>query len=196
MKKIILLVLLTLVSSLVLSACGGGGGKGGPPVEMQKFEGSEFTVEYPKAWKESKMEVFGISMVIFGKEELSMDQIQSMDFEEMLTDPFVLIMKVPGEMSGQMGFDDIDTAIDEFQTIVPEEEGEIVKQGETTIGDAKGKYVVVKGNHPEYGEIGMHLVAAKRDDGSVVIFMGATPESDRDKNLDIFDYMHKNLKFK
>lgn len=191
------LLLLAVTLGLILAGCGGGGdGDNGPPVEMQKFEGNSFTVEYPQDWKDSSIDMFGLTIVIFGFEELGMSDLQSLDFEDMVSsDPIALIMSVPAELAGEMGFEDIDTALNEFDDAIPEGDAEIVERGDTTIGGAKGKIVVAKGNVPDVGEVGVHLVAAKGDDGAVVIFMGITPEADRDQNLEIFQYMQDSFKF-
>jgi hypothetical protein len=189
--------LVAVLLALALVACGGGdGGSSGPPVEMKEFDGSSFNVEYPSDWKESSIDMFGLTMVIFGKEELSMTDLQSLDFGNMMTnDPLALIMSVPAEMAGDMGFDDIDSALDEFDNAIPEGEGEIIKQGDTSIGGANGKIVIAKGNAPDVGDVGMHLVAAKKDDGAAIVFMGITPATDRDRNLEIFQYMHDSFQF-
>jgi hypothetical protein len=106
-----------------------------------------------------------------------------------------LFMSIPAELTGDLGVEDIDAALDEFDDAIPGGDTEIVERGDTTIGGATGKIVVAKGNAPEMGEVGVHLVAAKRDDGGVVVFMGITPEEDRDRNLEIFEYMHDSIAF-
>jgi hypothetical protein len=195
-KRTALTTLLLLSLGLVLAACGGGDGDG-PPVAMGEFEGSTFSVRYPEDWKESSVDMFGMTMVIFGFDELSMSDLESLDFEEMVSsEPMALIMSVPAEMAGQMGFEDLDTALDEFDDAIPEGDAEIIERGDKKLGGADGKVIVAKGNAPGMGEVGVHLAVARKDDGATVILMGITPETDRDKNLEIFNYMHDSFSFK
>jgi hypothetical protein len=163
---------------------------------MVKFEGSSFTIEYPTDWQESSIDMFGLTLVMFGKQGLSIEDLQAFDFEDMVSsDPLALIMSVPAELAGDLGVEDIDDALDEFDDTIPEADAEIVERGNTTIGGAKGKIVVARGNAPDVGEVGVHLVAAKKDDGVVIVFLGVTPEADRDENLKVFKYMHDSFEF-
>jgi serine protease Do len=165
-------------------------------VPMALFEGSAFSVEYPQAWKESNIDMLGLTMVIFANQELTMDDMQDLDFDKMVSeDPFVLVMVVPEEMAGDMGFEDIDSALDEFDDTFSTEDVEIIEQGDTTIGGVPARYVVAKSNDPDLGTIGMRLIAAEKDDGTVVVFMGATPVEEIDQNLRIFEYMHQSFQF-
>jgi hypothetical protein len=194
-QRLSILVLFTLVSALALAACGGGGGDG-PPVEMQSFGGSSFELSYPKDWKESKIDMFGLSMVILGRQEFNMANLEGLNFDSLAAkDPLVLIMSVPKEMAGDMGFEDIDSALDEFDGAIGQGDVEVLEQGDTTLGDAKGKLIVAKGTDPDMGDVGMRLVAAQRSDGGAVVFMGVTPAENRDQNLAIFEYMHNSFKF-
>jgi hypothetical protein len=194
-QRLSILVLFALVSALALAACGGGG-KSGPPVEMQSFGGSSFDLSYPKDWKESKIDMFGLSMVILGRQEFNMANLEGLDFNNFAAkDPLVLIMSVPQEMAGDMGFEDIDSALEEFDGAIDQGDVEILEQGDATLGDAKGKMIVAKGTDPDMGDIGLRLVAAQRPDGGAVVFMGVTPAENRDQNLAIFEYMHNSFKF-
>jgi hypothetical protein len=73
---------------------------------------------------------------------------------------------------------------------------EVVKKGDITIDGAEGYEVVAKGKIEDMGdeEIGVHIASFQSDAGQV-IFMGISPQSDMDKNLDIFDYMLQSIKF-
>jgi hypothetical protein len=194
-QRLSILMLFALVSALALAACGGGG-KSGPPVEMQSFGGSSFDVSYPKDWKESKIDMFGLSMVILGRQEFNMANLDNLDFNNLAAnDPIVLIMSVPKEMAGDMGFEDIDSALEEFDGAIDQGDVEILEQGDTTLGDAKGKMIVAKGTDPDMGDVGIRLVAAQRADGGAVVFMGVTPAENRDQNMAIFEFMHNSFKF-
>jgi hypothetical protein len=110
-------------------------------------------------------------------------------------DPIVIIMVVPEEMAADMGFEDIDSTIDEFDDTIPADDVEIIEQGDTTIGGAPGRVVVARGTDPDLGEVGMYLVAARTDDGTMVVFIGATPADNLQQNLDIFGQMHRSFQF-
>jgi serine protease Do len=172
-------------------------GSGDAPSTMARYEGTSFTVDYPQSWKESSIDMLGLAMTIFANEELGMDEIQDLDFEGMIADdPIVIIMVVPEEMAADMGFEDIDSTIDEFDDTIPADDVEIIEQGDTTIGGAPGRLVVARGTDPDLGEVGMHLVAAKTDDATVIVFMGATPAHNLQQNLEIFEQMHRSFQFK
>ncbi len=193
MRRSYFLIAALVVVVGLLAACGGGGGA---PVPMQTFEGSTFTIEYPKDWKQNSMDFLGITMALFSARQLSMEDLQGMDFETMAAeDPIAIVMLVPAEMASDMGFEDIDQALGE---VVPgqDENVEIIKQEDTSLGDAKGKLVIAKGDIPDVGSVGLHLAIAKRDDNSVIVLMGVSPGKSQDQNLKIFEYMHKSFKFK
>jgi len=163
---------------------------------MQTFEGSTFTIEYPEEWQQNSMDFFGMTIAFFSTRQLSMEDLQALDFETVAAeDPIAVVMLVPAEMSSDMGFEDIDQALDEVVS-GQDENVEIIKQEDTSLGDAKGKLVIAKGDIPDVGSVGLHLAIAKRDDNSVVVLMGISPEKSRDQNLKIFEYMHKSFKFK
>jgi len=171
-------------------------GSGDVPSTMARYEGASFTVDYPQSWKESSIDMLGLAMTIFANEELGMDEIQDLDFEGMISDdPIVIIMVVPEEMAADMGFEDIDSTIDEFDDTIPADDVEIIEQGDTTIGGAPGRVVVARGTDPDLGEVGMYLVAARTDDGTMVVFIGATPADNLQQNLDIFGQMHRSFQF-
>jgi hypothetical protein len=174
-----------------------GAGAATAPVSTSVFEGSSFSVEYPDAWEESSIDMLGLTMAIFTTQKLSVDDLQNLDFDNLVSaDPLALVMVVPEDMASDMGVDDLDTTIDEFDNAIPEEGAEIIEQGITTIGGAEGRIVVAKGTDPDLGEVGIHLVVARTDDGTVVVLMGVTPGTDREQNLAIFDYMHDSFRFK
>jgi serine protease Do len=171
-----------------------GGGAAGP---MALFDGSAFTIEYPQAWQESNVDLLGMGMVIFSNRALSLEEMQALDFEGMVAeDPLAMVLVVPEDMAADMGFEDMDTVIDEFDDTVTTDEVEIIEQGDTTIGGVPGRIVVAKGTDPDLGAIGMHLVAAETDDGTVIVFLGATPAEDLDSNLAIFEAMHASFQLK
>jgi serine protease Do len=166
------------------------------PIDMQMFEGSTFTLEYPTTWQESSIDMAGLTMVILGMEQLSLADMQDLDFENMVsTDPIAVVMVVPEDLASGMGVDDMDAAISEFDDVIPDEDAEIIEQGETTIGGAPGRIVVARGIDPDLGEIGIYLAVAKLDDGTVVVLMGVTPGPEVYDNLAIFDHMHRSFQF-
>jgi len=151
---------------------------------MQLFEGSGFSIVYPQQWQESAIDAFGLTMAIFTTRQLTMEEVQTMDFNALAaTDPVVIVMVVPPEMVGDMGLQDFDSALAEFDDIIPSDEADILQQGDTTIGGLPGKIVVARGNDPDIGEMGVHLVLSKLSDGTVVLLMGVTPATDLDANL-------------
>jgi serine protease Do len=169
---------------------------GTPSVSTSEYDGAAFSIEYPSAWKESSIEMMGLAMSIFGPQELSIEDMQNMDFDNMVSeDPVAFVMVVPQDMAGDFGFDDIDAAMDEFDTAIPQEDAEVLQQGDTTIGGAPGRIAVAKGTDPDLGVIGIYLITASTDDGTVIVFMGATPEENLDENLAIFQYMHQTFTF-
>jgi serine protease Do len=171
-------------------------GSGDVPGATARYDGGIFSVDYPESWEESSLDMLGLAMTIFASKELSMDEIQDLDFEGMVADdPVVIIMVVPEDMAADMGFEDIDSAIDEFDDTIPSDDVEIIEQGDTTIGGAPGRLVIAKGTDPDMGEVGMHLVAARTEDGTVIVFMGATPEDNLQQNLDIFEQMQRSFQF-
>jgi serine protease Do len=172
-------------------------GSGGAPVPMNLFEGGAFSIEYPQVWNESSIDMLGLTMAIFAIEQLDMEDMENLDFENMMSeDPVAFVMVVPPEMASDMGVADLDMAIDEFDDAIPEENAEIIQQGEIVIGGAPGRIVVAKGTDPDIGEVGIHLVVARLDDGTTVVFLGATPGPDVDGNLAIFDYMQNSFQFR
>jgi hypothetical protein len=185
-----------VVGVLPSSEAGPPSGSGDTPRGMVRHEGSIFSVDYPQSWEESSIDMLGMAMTIFANKELSMDEIEDLDFEGMVAeDPVVIIMVVPEDMATEMGFDDIDSAIDEFDDTIPADDVEIIEQGDTTIGGAPGRLVIARGTDPDMGDVGMHLVAAKTEDGTVVVFMGATPADKLQQNLEIFEQMHRSFRF-
>jgi hypothetical protein len=173
-----------------------GAGAAEAPVSTSVFDGSNFTIEYPEAWEESSIEMLGLTLAIFSTQQLSVDELQNLDFDELVSeDPLALVMVVPEEMAGDMGVDDLDATLDELDDAIPVEDAEIIEQGVTTIGGADGRIVVATGTDPDLGELGIHLVVARTDDGTVIVLMGITPGTDRDQNLAIFDHMHASFRF-
>lgn len=186
------LLFVGLLFALVLAACGGGDGA---PVKMTKYDGSALSIEYPDGWKDSSMDMFGVTIGLFSPVELGEEALTAMDdpFALLGDDPLVLVMVLPAMMATDFNVDELD------KELIPEEEGvEIVRQGDVDIDGVKGKEVVAKGAVEELGgkQMGLHVAGVEKDDGSVVIFMGMTPEKDLDENLDIFEYMIKHIKFK
>lgn len=183
-----------LVAAL-LTACGGGGG-GAPPVPMKKYEGGTFSIDYPEAWETNSLDMFGLTMALFSTRQLGMEDLGDLDFESMVSkDPMAILMVVPSNMTADMGVDDLDQAMEDVAP-TDEEDVDIVRQGDTTIGGAKGKLIIAKGDIPDVGKAGLHVAIAKRDDGSVVMFMGVTPETDLDTNLKVFEVMQGSFAFK
>ncbi|MBC7259716.1 MAG: hypothetical protein H5T65_10760 [Chloroflexi bacterium] len=194
-KKLYPMVAL-VVAVVLLAACGGGGGAGKPPVAMQKYEASTFTMEYPTAWQESSLDMMGISMAFFSPQAIDTSDPANLDLNKLGNDnPIVVLMTVPQSLAGAMGVEDIDAAMAEMD-LTREPDVKIIKQGDTTMGGAKGKIFVGTGTDPDIGKMGAHIVMAKRDDGTVLIFMGATPDKDLDANMKIFEYMQAAFKFK
>jgi hypothetical protein len=182
-----------------LSAAGepGTGAVSDAPLATASFEGSAFSIDYPSEWETSSIDMLGLTLAIFTTRELGIAEIENLDFENMISeDPLALVMVVPAEMASDLGVDDFDSAIDEFDDVLPEGEAEILEQGDTTIGGAAGRIVVEKGIDPDLGELGLYLVVAGTDDGRVVVLMGATPGQEIDKYLDAFEYMHQSFAFK
>jgi hypothetical protein len=197
-KRVSLIVLFVLVAVLVAS-CGGGGGAAKPPVEMQTYEASTFTVDYPKAWQKSNIDMMGLSMVFFSTKEIGLEDLGGLDFSSMMSkEPVFTLMFVPSSLAGQMGLDDLDAAMDAaaLGDELGDEDVQIIKEGDVTLDGAKGKLLIVKGTDPDMGKIGAHIVMAKKGDGTVVVLMGVTPEQDLDKNLKVFEYMQDTFKFK
>ena len=186
-------VLLVLGSLLV--ACGGGDGDGGPPVAMEKHEADSFTIERPKDWSADSMDMFGVTVLVASSKELEAESFLETDnpgefFQEA---PGVFVMFFPPEMAeGDTGF-----SADELKSL-PEEEPdiEVVRQGDVTIGGAKGYELVAKGSIEDLstGKMGVHVAALEGDTGQM-IFLGLSPEKDIDKNLDIFKYMFESIEF-
>jgi hypothetical protein len=187
-------VALVLIATALLAACGGGGKDA--PVPMETYEGDTFSINYPKAWETNSMEMFGLSMAIFSTRELGVEDLGGLDFEGMVSeDPVAILMVVPSDMTAEMGMDDLDEAIEDIGPD-DDEDVEIIRQGDTTIGGAKGKLIIAKGDIPDVGKAGIHMAIAKRDDGSVVILMGATPDKDLDTNMKVFEAMQNSFAFK
>ncbi len=163
---------------------------------MQLFEGSGFSIVHPQQWQESAIDAFGLTMAIFTTRQLTMEEVQTMDFAELAAaDPVVIVMVVPPEMVGDMGLEDIDSALAEFDDIIPADAANVLQQGDTTIGGLPGKIVVARGQDPEIGEMGVHLALSRLYDGTVVLLLGVTPAADLEANLDIFQQMHDSLEF-
>ncbi|MDH7489654.1 MAG: hypothetical protein QHH80_09110 [Anaerolineae bacterium] len=196
MSKRLYPVVALLVAAVLLVACGGGGGAGKPPVAMQKYETSTFAMEYPSAWEKSSLEMMGISMAFFSPQKIDTTDPNNLDLSTLGSDyPIVVVMTAPQSVAGAMGMDDIDAAMSDMD-ITREPDVKVIKQGDTTMGGAKGKIFVGTGTDPDIGKMGAHVVMAKRDDGTVLVFMGATPDKDMDKNMKIFEYMQAAFKFK
>lgn len=189
----LIIALVMFVTSL--AACGGGGGAANPPVEMQKYEADTFVIEFPSAWKKSSIDMMGLTMAFFSTREFTMEDLGGLDMANLMSkDPMVVLMLVPSSLAGTMGLEDLDEAME--STTIGEDDMEIIKQGDTTLGGAKGEILIAKGTDPDVGKMGAHVVMAKKDDGTAVILMGVTPEQDMDKNLKVFQYMHDTFKFK
>jgi hypothetical protein len=193
MTKKLYVAVAFLIAAALLAACGGGAAK--PPVEMQKYEAGAFTVEYPKAWQKSNIDMMGLNMAFFSTKEFALEDLGGLDFESMVSqDPVFVLMFVPATLAGQMGLDDLDAAME--NTGFGEEDVQVVKEGAVTLDGAKGKILIAKGTDPDTGKMGAHVVMVKKDDGTVIVLMGVTPEKDLDKNLGIFEYMQSTFKFK
>lgn len=196
MKKTLYLIVAFAIAAALLAACGGGGGGASkPPVEMQKYEAETFAIEFPKAWQKSNIDLMGLSMAFFSTKEFKAEDLSGLDLQSMVSeDPLFILMFVPQTLAGSMGLDDLDEAMK--STDIGEEDVEVIKEGDVTLDGAKGKILIAKGTDPDIGKMGAHVVMAKKDDGTVVILMGVTPEKDLDKNLDVFQYMQDTFKFK
>lgn len=196
-KKFYVTIALVVVAALLVSCGGGGAAK--PPVEMQKYEASTFTVDYPKAWQKSNIDMMGLSMVFFSTKEIGLEDLGGLDFSSMMSkEPVFTLMFVPAALAGQMGLDDLDAAMDAaaLGDELGDEDVQIIKEGDVTLDGAKGKLLIVKGTDPDTGKMGAHVVMVKKGDGTVIVLMGVTPEKDLDKNLGIFEYMQSTFKFK
>ena len=163
---------------------------------MSKYEGDTVSIEYPKAWKDSSMDMFGMTIGIYSPIEMGQEALTALDdpFQLLGDDPLAMFLVFPAEMAGDLNIDEFD------DEIVPEgdEDVEIVKQGDITIDGAKGYELVGKGKFETMGsgaELGVH-VAVMEGESATLAFMGFSPKKDMDKNLDIFDYMVESIKFK
>jgi len=164
------------------------------PVAMTQFEGSTFGVEYPEQWQDSVIDALGLTIAIFTTQQFDMADLEGLDFNALVAeDPVVIVMVVPSEMVDDMGFADIDSALNQFDELVPEDEAQVIQQGDTLLGGVPAKIVVATGDDPDIGEMGIHLALAELDDGTVILFMGATPTQDLELNLAIFDYMQHSF---
>jgi hypothetical protein len=194
-KRLYVIVALAMAAALLAACGGGGGGTSKPPVDMQKYETDTFAVEYPSAWQKSGVDLMGLSMAFFSTKEIKVEDLGGLDFESMVSqDPVAVLMFVPQTLAGQMGMDDLDAAMS--STGIAEEDLEIIKEGDVTLDGAQGKILIAKGTDPKIGKMAAHVVMVKKSDGTVVVFMGATPEKDLDKNLEVFQYMQDAFKFK
>jgi hypothetical protein len=163
---------------------------------MRRFDGESGAVDYPQGWQASTVHLLGVEMAIFAPEKLNADDLGRLDFSSiMFKEPLVVLMIVPENMTAQMGLDDLDTALQQLAP-APEDEIKMVKQGETTIGGIKGQIVSAEGQITGTGMIGVHAVAARRADGSVVVLMGVTPEQNLDQNMLTFEAMQQSFAFK
>jgi serine protease Do len=183
-----------VVGELPAPEGGVSGTTGTAPVEVTEYNGATYRIEYPSAWQESSIEMMGLSMSIFGPQEVNLLEME--DFDSLVSqDPVVLVMAVPEEMTADFGFDGIDSAMDEFNNAIPDQDAEIIEQGDTTIGGAPGRIVIATGLDPDLGLVGIHLVTASTDDGTVIVFMGATPEENLEENMAVFRYMQESFTF-
>lgn len=194
MRKSLYLIAVLAIAAMLLAACGGGGGGSKPPVEMQKYESEAFTMDFPKAWQKSAMDMMGLSMAFFSTREFKAEDLTGLDMTSMVSDnPLVITMVVPQTLAGSMGLEDLDAAMESTDL---GDDVEIIKEGDVTLDGAKGKIMVARGTDPDIGKMGAHIVMVKKDDGTSVIFMGVTPEKDLDRNLKVFEYMQNTFKFK
>lgn len=196
MKRQWFIIGLMLVLSLFVAACGGGGDKA--PVDMEKEETSAFDLERPKDWKTNSMDFFGVTILIASPADIAAESVfESGDFAEAFQDkPGVIIMSVPQEMAEEDG--DFGFSVEEIKNMPTEEEDvEVVRQGDVTVDGVKGYELVGKGEIADLGsgKMGVHLAVLERDSGPLA-FIAFSPESDMDKNLDIFKYMFESIKFK
>jgi hypothetical protein len=187
---------LIVVFSLLVVACGGGGDK--PPVDMETEETSGFTIESPKAWTTNSMDFFGVTILVVSSADISAESVfEDGDFTDVFGEtPGVLIMSVPQEMAAEGG--DFGFSAEEIKNIPTEEEDvEIIRQGDVTVNGIKGYELVGKGSISEFGSgnMGIHLAVLERDAGPLA-FIGFSPETDMDKNMDIFKYMFESIEFK
>lgn len=197
MNKRLYLGVALAVAVVVLAACGGGGGGAGkPPVAMQKYETDTFTMEFPSAWQKSSLDMMGVSMAFFSSQQVNMDDLASLDFATLAQqDPVFVLMLVPSSMAGAMGMADLDAAMADMD-IANEPDVKIIKQGDTTVSGAQGKILIATGTDPDIGKMGAHVVMAKRNDGTILVLMGVTPDKNLDANMKIFEYMQAAFKFK
>jgi len=194
MRKSLYLIAALAIVVMLLAACGGGGGGSKPPVDMQKYESETFTMDFPKAWQKSSMDMMGLGMAFFSTKEFKAEDLSGLDMASMVSEnPLVITMFVPQALAGSMGLDDLDAAMESTDI---GDDVEVIKEGDVTLDGAKGKIMIAKGTDPDIGKMGAHVVMAKKDDGTTIIFMGITPEQDLDKNLKIFEYMQNTFKFK
>jgi len=197
MSKRLYPVAALLIAAVLLAACGGGGGGvGKAPVAMQKYETDTFTMEYPSAWQKSSLDMMGVSMAFFSPQQVNTDDLERLDFAALAQgNPVFVLMVVPSSMAGAMGMADLDAAMADMD-IANEPDVKVIKQGDTTVSGARGKILVATGTDPDIGKMGAHIVMAKRDDGTVLVLMGATPDKNLDANMKIFEYMQAAFKFK
>ncbi len=189
------LFLISLLLVLTLTACGGGSDDA--PVSMDAYESDAVEVKYPKDWKDSSLEMFGMTIGIFSPLELGQEALEGLGdpFALMEEDPLVMLLVVPQDIAA-----DMDLNIEEMmEDTVPEDDSvNLIREGDITISGADGREIVAKGAMDELGgeTVGMHVAVALTDDGTAIMFVGMTPENNLDQNMDIFDYMVKSIDLK
>lgn len=196
MKRQFSIISLVAVLALLLVACGGGGDKA--PVDMEQDETSTFSIDRPKDWTTNSMDLFGVTVLVVSSEEISPESVfGGGDMSAAFADaPGVLIMTVPQDMAAEGG--DFGFSAAEVQALAESgEDVEITRQGDVTVDGVKGYEFVGKGAIEELGsgKLGVHFGVLERESGPLA-FMGFSPETDMDKNLDIFKYMFESIKFK
>lgn len=196
MKRQFLFISLLAVFSLLVTGCGGGGNQA--PVDMEQEETSTFSIERPKAWKTNSMDLFGITVLVVSSADISAESVLGGgDMSTAFADaPGALIMTVPQKVAEEGG--DFGFSADEVQALADSGENvEIMRQGDVTVDGVKGYEFVGKGEIEELGsgKMGVHLGVLEPKAGPLA-FMGFSPETDMDKNMDIFEYMFESIKFK
>lgn len=195
MRKYYLAAAALLAAAVFAAACRAGG----PVVlpAMDKYAGTGFALEYPTGWYKNEVQTNGMTLAFFASSELDAYAMQSMDVQTMVADgrPVAVLMLIPANVAKDIGLDNLEAT---FSKLAPAEEGKakILQQGETTMGGAAGKVFSAKGEQSGVGQMGVHMVGVKKEDGSVTLLLGYTLARDIDKNLKIFEQMQKSFEFK
>jgi hypothetical protein len=165
---------------------------------MEKHETEALSIERPKDWNVDTMEMMGFTILVASSADVKAESFMGAgDGPDAPSDVFgdapgVLLMAMPDDMAAGEGF-----TAEEIKSLPEDEPGvTIISQGEVTVNGVAGYYLSAEGKFETMGGDELGVYTGVLEHGTLpLMFVGVSPQPDKDKNLDIFKYMFESIEF-